>query len=142
MTVFLETTADDEVAIIRGITSDDALERLARDLAEGTALEAYAGLVVDLGSDSHSPQTLDALDRASTQRLRRRQVVISAQTASVDETLERVLRWHRMLAASALPRLPVVRELAMVAGTAVAFLTFPLRAALRRAGANVDPSLR
>ena len=142
MTVFLETTADDEVAIIRGLHSDDALERLARDLAEGTALDGYAGLVVDLGCDDHSPQALDALDRASSQRLQRRQVVCSARTESVDETLERVLRWHRMLAASALPRLPMVREMAMLAGTTAAFLSAPLRAALRRAAANLDHSLR
>lgn len=142
MTVFLETTADDEVAIIRGLHSDGALERLARDLAEGTALDGYAGLVVDLGNDDHSPQAIDALDRASVQRLRRHQVVISAPSLRVDETLARVLRWHRLLSASALPRLPVLHELATVAGTAAALLLGPVRAALRLPRPEQHQSLR
>ena len=142
MRVHLETTADGEVAILRGIHGDDALERLARDLAEGTALDAYAGLVVDLGSGTHSTQALDALDRASAQRLRRHQVVCTAQTASVDETLERVLRWHRMLATSALPRLPLVREMTVVAGSVVGLLGRTVRSVLRVPGAKADHSLR
>jgi hypothetical protein len=142
MPVHLETTAHEEVAIIRGIHGDDALERLARDLAEGIALDGYAGLVVDLGSGIHSPQALDALDRASAQRLRRHQVVCTAESARVDETLDRVLRWHRMLSVSALPRLPVVHEMAVVLGTVVAFLAGPVRSALRLPRPSVDHSLR
>lgn len=131
MPVHLETTIDDHVAIIRGIHSDEAFERLARDLSAGTALEAYAGLVVDLGSESHSAQALDALERAAVERMRRHQVVCSAESASVDETLQRVLSWRRMLAASPLRRLPLVPEIAFAASTAFELVAGTIRWALR-----------
>lgn len=133
MPVHLETTADARVAIIRGIQSDDALERLARDLSEGTALERYAGLIVDLGSGGHSPHALDALERASNDRLRRHQVVCSSQSAGVDQTLERVIRWRRMLTPAVLPRVPIVHELTAVATAVIGLFVRPLVSSLRGA---------
>ena len=131
MPVHLETTADARVAIIRGIHGDEALERLARDLAEGTALERYAGLVVDLGSGTHSTHALDALERASTERLRRHQVVCSSESSAVDETLQRVIRWRRMLTPPAFPRVPIVHELSAATTTVVRLIARPLVSSLR-----------
>ena len=127
----LETTADARVAIIRGIHGDLALERLAHDLSEGTVLDRYAGLVVDIGTGSHSTHALEALERASTESLRRHQVVCSSQTAEVDETLQRVLRWRRMLTPTKLPRMPIVHELTVAATTVVGLMTRPLVSSLR-----------
>ena len=131
MPLHLETTADDEVAIIRGLVSDDALERLARDLMDGPALDRFAGIVVDLGAVVHSPHTLDALERASVERLRRHQLVSIAPSSNVDEMLERVLRWRQVLAAPTVSRLPIVHELATVAGTALDLFVGSVRSALR-----------
>ena len=142
MPVHLEATADARVAIIRGIHGDDALERLARDLSEGTALERYAGLVVDLGNGTHSAHALDALERASTERLRRHQVVCSSESAAVNETLQRVIRWRRMLTPPPMPRLPIMHDLTAATTTVVRLLARPLvssvRPKARKAAARPD----
>lgn len=133
MPVSLDVNEAGDVAVLRGLASDAAVEHLCRSLTAGSVLEAYRALVIDL----HEVAPLDpplqrALDEAGDACLHRRQWL---GVVKPGDALSTTLRGARKWAATvdeARPRWAgpaMVRDAARLVG---GFVVPPMAAVTRR----------